>query len=562
LLRSLPVRGALILVCALLFVPASAHAAQITGNPLSISSADEDGRLGVAFTGSQNGEFFGSFVDPQTGEVRPASNAGFVVVTVDPRGNLNSYGSRRSNVTPTGAPVVTGDGSPGSPFRIQQTFKGGNEIEIDQVLTYVNGETSFRATATVRNLTTTQLQMRVSMGADLAGGGDDRGTGLFEQGPPRFAGGFNNTVGSVAGLFEISPWSHFEEGQYGDVLLRADADPRSDSLRDTVDPNEVDNGAAVQWDAPAVGPGGAVSYDVGWRFTRTFDLDPETANLTTGDIGAFTVKLRNTAGQPLPRIPIRWASVGINNSSGATTTGGDGSATFEIIGANPGSDRLTVYADLNNNNQRDDGEPQREAQVNWTGLEAPTFAQEVNLKPVDGTVRVRVPRNARVKGKWAHAAQSSFVKLDQVRQVPVGAELDTRAGRVQLTSSVNKGGTTVQTSHFYSGRFTVTQRSRDRGVTEIRLSEPLKCQPNTRAGKVVAAASRSRRLWGRGRGRFRTRGRHSSATVRGTAWLTKDTCTTTTTSVREGVVVVKDFAKRKNVRVKAPRRYVARARRR
>jgi ferric-dicitrate binding protein FerR (iron transport regulator) len=70
---------------------------------------------------------------------------------------------------------------------------------------------------------------------------------------------------------------------------------------------------------------------------------------------------------------------------------------------------------------------------------------------------------------------------------------------------------------------------------------------------------RSRRLFGRARGRFRTRGRHSTATVRGTTWIVKDTCTTTTTSVREGRVVVRDLVKRRNVTVRAGRRYVARA---
>ena len=94
------------------------------------------------------------------------------------------------------------------------------------------------------------------------------------------------------------------------------------------------------------------------------------------------------------------------------------------------------------------------------------------------------------------------------------------------------------------------------------MSEPMKCSKSSSRGKVVASAVRARKLWGRGKGRFRTRGRNSSATVRGTTWLQKDTCTTTTTVVREGVVIVKDFAKRKNVRVKAPKRYVARQSRR
>ena len=54
---------------------------------------------------------------------------------------------------------------------------------------------------------------------------------------------------------------------------------------------------------------------------------------------------------------------------------------------------------------------------------------------------------------------------------------------------------------------------------------------------------RSRHLWGSGHGSFRTRGRYASATVRGTVWLQKDTCSGTLTVVRRGVVTVKDFVR-------------------
>ena len=48
--------------------------------------------------------------------------------------------------------------------------------------------------------------------------------------------------------------------------------------------------------------------------------------------------------------------------------------------------------------------------------------------------------------------------------------------------------------------------------------------------------TRVRRLWGRDRGgRYRTYGRHSHATVRGTRWLTEDRCLGTYTRVTEGV---------------------------
>jgi hypothetical protein len=549
------------LLASLALVPAAAQAAQINGDPLTVASGDEDGKLGVTFTGSGLTEFFGSSVDPTTGVLRPASSAGFVVVTVDGQGAVNRYGSRHANVTPTSAPVVTGTGVAGDPFKIVQTFQGGSPAAVDirQEISYVNGQTEFQGRLAVGNISGTPLTLRVAMGADLAGGGNDRGTGLFEPGPPRFVAGLNGTVGAVAGLAEITPWSHYEEGQYSGVLSRADADPASAHLGDTVDPTEVDNGAAVQWDAGTVAPGASSSYEVAWRFRRTFSLTPETQSLNTGDTAQFKASTTDTSGNPTAGSHIRWVVAGANNTAGDVHTASDGTATFEFVGAGPGPDRVTAYVDVNDNGVRDEGEPQREATVEWTGPDAPAFAQEVNVRPVSGTVLIKLPRGANVKGKWAHAAQVRFVPLTEAKQVPIGAEMDTKRGQVALTSS--KGATGgVQTARFYSGRFVATQSSRERGITELRMSEPIKCTASRKGGKVVAAAVRSRKLWGKGKGRFRTRGRNSSATVRGTTWLQKDTCTTTTTSVREGVVIVKDFAKHKNVRVKKGKRYVARAR--
>jgi hypothetical protein len=98
-------------------------------------------------------------------------------------------------------------------------------------------------------------------------------------------------------------------------------------------------------------------------------------------------------------------------------------------------------------------------------------------------------------------------------------------------------------------------------VMQLTLDAPLSCTGS--ATQSAAKKPKSRSLWGRdSHGRFRTRGRHSAATTRGTTWFTKDTCTTTTTVVRTGSVIVKDLAKHKNVTVKAGHRYVARAKKR
>ena len=68
-----------------------------------------------------------------------------------------------------------------------------------------------------------------------------------------------------------------------------------------------------------------------------------------------------------------------------------------------------------------------------------------------------------------------------------------------------------------------------------------------------------RRLWGNGHGRFRTRGRHGTATVRGTCWLTEDRCDGTLVRVKRGLVEVRDLERRKTVMVPAGESYLAKS---
>ena len=89
------------------------------------------------------------------------------------------------------------------------------------------------------------------------------------------------------------------------------------------------------------------------------------------------------------------------------------------------------------------------------------------------------------------------------------------------------------------------------------LTEKLSCP---KAGNAsVAAKKKKRRLWGDGEGKFRTKGKHSAATVVGTKWLVEDRCKSTLTRVVRGRVSVRDFAKKKTVIVRAGKRYIARA---
>ena len=149
----------------------------------------------------------------------------------------------------------------------------------------------------------------------------------------------------------------------------------------------------------------------------------------------------------------------------------------------------------------------------------------------------------------------------------MGSFLNTRRGTVGLTSAVNAAGKT-QSGRFSRGLFQVLQSRRRsaRGLTELRLkgSSFRGCR-RAQAGGSARAAGLSRRairrLRSNARGRFRTGGRNSSATVRGTVWETIDRCDGTLTKVRRGRVAVRDFRRKKTVIVRAGKSYLAQARR-
>jgi hypothetical protein len=194
--------------------------------------------------------------------------------------------------------------------------------------------------------------------------------------------------------------------------------------------------------------------------------------------------------------------------------------------------------------------PAQTPQPTPTPTPQPVFRRSVSVKPTKGTVKVKLPGTNR------------YVDLESLDTIPLGASIDVRKGRVRLYSARDRRGT-VQAASFYSGVFRVVQRG---SVTELQLRGP-KPRCGSRASASAAGEKKSkrkkarkRRLWGSGRGRFRTRGRFSAATVRGTRWLVEDSCRSTTTRVKQGVVTVRDFKRKRTIRLRAGDRYVARRR--
>ena len=155
-----------------------------------------------------------------------------------------------------------------------------------------------------------------------------------------------------------------------------------------------------------------------------------------------------------------------------------------------------------------------------------------------------------------------YVVLAAGASIPTGAALDTRAGEIELTTALPDG--TTQTARFHGGVFRVRQSAPGGGMTDLDLRGPGPTCPRSQATARAAAAARRkppRKLWASDKGgRFRTHGRNSVATVRGTRWVTTDSCAGTRTTVTEGAVSVRDLRRKRTVLVRAGHSYLARKR--
>ena len=180
-----------------------------------------------------------------------------------------------------------------------------------------------------------------------------------------------------------------------------------------------------------------------------------------------------------------------------------------------------------------------------------------------GQVRVKLP------------GSKGFVELDEDATLPDGTVVDSRKGVVALTVA-SPSGEGTQSGTFNAGLFQLRQ-PKGKPFTQLALrgGRFASCARRTRrAARRSASASSTplatttarrkrgsvRKLWGRAKGNFKTRGRNGSATVRGTVWLTADRCDGTLVKVRKGVVDVKPNRGGKAVAVRAGERLLVRKR--
>ena len=200
------------------------------------------------------------------------------------------------------------------------------------------------------------------------------------------------------------------------------------------------------------------------------------------------------------------------------------------------------------------------------------LGKSVDVTPVSGVVFIKPPPGKSLGGAADTAALSKgqgFVPLTEARQIPTGSEIDALHGSLRVVSNTGKIGKT-QTASLTGGIFKLSQdRSGiSKGLTNFNLVESAfqgapsysLCKAKKSADEATVAALSSKTLQllkVSGHGKFKTTGRYSSATVRGTIYTVADKCDGTLTHVIRDTVLVDDFVRHKTILLHAGQSYLA-----
>jgi hypothetical protein len=183
----------------------------------------------------------------------------------------------------------------------------------------------------------------------------------------------------------------------------------------------------------------------------------------------------------------------------------------------------------------------------------PVLGQSEDVKPVSGTVFIKTKNG-------------QFIPLTGATQIPSGTVIDALRGSLQLTTAVGKG----KTEHgiFGGAIFKVTQAHN--GLTTLSIVEGAfngapsyaLCNAHKAADPTATTASSKtlQLLKASAHGKFRTSGRYSAATVRGTKWTIADRCDGTLTHDITDSVAVTDFVRHQTIILHAGQSYLARSR--
>jgi Ca2+-binding RTX toxin-like protein len=177
----------------------------------------------------------------------------------------------------------------------------------------------------------------------------------------------------------------------------------------------------------------------------------------------------------------------------------------------------------------------------------PRFARHVVVQPLRGSNGFGLPGMRRT------------VPLKDRINLPLSSKIDSSQGRVALSAAKGERRASAR-ALFYGGTFQVRQRRSRKSFTELLLMGGDQSRCRSGGSKRAAMTDRKviRHLWGSGHGRFKIRGRYSSAIVRGTL-LVEDRCDGTLARATRGTALVFDFRRKRAFVLRAGQRHLARA---
>ena len=136
----------------------------------------------------------------------------------------------------------------------------------------------------------------------------------------------------------------------GSDAISAFADANANGAQDSGEPGDT---AAKSWITAA---------------PTTLVLAPKTATNPVGDIHCVTATVKDALGNSLAGVTVRFSvtdTFGRPAASGSQSTDANGKANFCYSSDIVGTDTIAAYADTNNNNTQDGGEPSDTAAKTW-----------------------------------------------------------------------------------------------------------------------------------------------------------------------------------------------------
>jgi uncharacterized repeat protein (TIGR01451 family) len=226
-----------------------------------------------------------------------------------------------------------------------------------------------------------------------------------------------------------------------------------------------------------------------------------------------------------------------SGTQGTGTTDANGSAAFSYVGNSPGTDAIEAsYVDSTGATQTSN-----RLFVTWEGSAPPNPPEP---PPSGGGTTTTTTGAAGGAGSTATTTTTGSAPslppppppdepgtfniqvtagtvlvngqpLSGTAEIKNGDVVDATNGRVEIVSDSGR-------AEFFGGAFKITQAGAN-GITRLELvGGDFSICGRQAQGRKAGDGKVVRRLWGSGSGKFQTKARFSSATVRGTLWLTED----------------------------------------